>query len=50
MNQMDEAIRYLKEALSRDSYLDDIKADPALQPLVEHELFKELIATIDVNN
>jgi tetratricopeptide (TPR) repeat protein len=50
MNQMDEAIRYLKEALSRDSYLDDIKADPALQPLVEHDLFKELIATIDVHN
>jgi tetratricopeptide (TPR) repeat protein len=50
MNQMDEAIRYLKEALSRDSYLDDIKADPALQPLVEHELFQELIATVDVNN
>jgi tetratricopeptide (TPR) repeat protein len=47
MNQMDEAIRYLKEALSRDSYLDDIKADPALQPLVEHELFQELIATAD---
>ncbi|CCK77284.1 conserved hypothetical protein [Oleispira antarctica RB-8] len=49
MNQMDEAIRYLKEALSRDSYLDDIKADPALQPLVEHDLFKELIAMDDVH-
>jgi tetratricopeptide (TPR) repeat protein len=48
MNQMDEAIRYLKEALSRDSYLDDIKADPALQPLVEHDLFKDFIATVDV--
>ena len=47
MNQMDEAIRYLKEALSRDSYLDDIKTDPALQPLVEHDLFKEFIATVD---
>jgi len=50
MNQMDEAIRYLKEALSRDSYLDDIKADPALQPLVDHDLFQDLIATVDVNN
>ena len=49
MNQMDEAIRYLKEALSRDSYLDDIKADPALQPLVEHDLFKELLALADVH-
>ncbi|MFT4908514.1 MAG: tetratricopeptide (TPR) repeat protein [Oleispira sp.] len=50
MNQMDEAIRYLREALSRDSYLDDIKTDPALQPLVEHDLFKELIAMADVHN
>jgi tetratricopeptide (TPR) repeat protein len=50
MNQMDEAIRYLREALSRDSYLDDIKTDPALQPLVEHDLFKELIATVDAKN
>ena len=49
MNQMDEAIRYLREALSRDSYLDDIKADPALKPLVEHDLFKELIATTDLH-
>ena len=49
MNQMDEAIRYLKEALSRDSYLDDIKTDPALQPLVEHDLFKDLIAMADLN-
>ena len=49
MNQMDEAIRYLREALSRDSYLDDIKSDPALQPLVEHDLFKELIATADIH-
>jgi cytochrome c-type biogenesis protein CcmH/NrfG len=47
MNQMDEAIRYLKEALNRDSYLDDMKEDPALQPLVEHDLFKELIADAD---
>jgi hypothetical protein len=47
MNQMDEAIRYLKEALNRDSYLDDMKEDPALQPLVEHDLFKELISEAD---
>jgi hypothetical protein len=37
----------LKEALNRDSYLDDMKEDPALQPLVEHDLFKELIADAD---
>ena len=49
MNQMDEAIRYLREALSRDSYLDDIKSDPALKPLVEHDLFKELIASADIH-
>jgi cytochrome c-type biogenesis protein CcmH/NrfG len=49
MNQMDDAIRYLKEALSRrDSYLEDIKADSALEPLVNHELFAELITTVEV--
>lgn len=51
MNQMDDAIRYLKEALSRsDSYLEDIKADTALQPLVKHELFKELAPMIEVKS
>ena len=49
MNQIDEAIRYLREALSRrDSYLVDIKDDLALQPLVEHELFKELVETLEI--
>ena len=48
MSQIDEAIRYLREALyRRDSYLVDIKDDPALQPLVEHDLFKELVATLE---
>ena len=51
MNQMEDAIRYLKEALSRsDSYLEDIKADTALQPLVKHELFKELAPMIEVKS
>lgn len=51
MNQIDEAIRYLREALSRrDSYLVDIKDDPALQPLVEHELFKELVETLEIQS
>jgi tetratricopeptide (TPR) repeat protein len=49
MNQMEEAIRYLKEALSRrNSYLEDIKVDPALQPLVQHDLFKELVAALEL--
>ncbi len=51
MSQIDEAIRYLREALSRrDSYLVDIKDDPALQPLVEHELFKELVETLEIQS
>lgn len=51
MNQMDDAIRYLREALNRrDSYLVDIKADPALQPLVENELFEELVSSLEVKS
>jgi tetratricopeptide (TPR) repeat protein len=43
MNQMEEAITYLKEALNRrSSYLEDVKADPALKKLVIHELFIDL--------
>lgn len=49
MNQMEEAIRYLKEALSRrNSYLEDIKVDPALQPLVQHHLFEEMVETLEI--
>jgi tetratricopeptide (TPR) repeat protein len=49
MNQMEEAIKYLKEALSRrDSYLEEIKSDPALEPLVNHDIFNELSAVIEV--
>lgn len=49
MNQMDEAIRYLKEAISRrNSYIEDIKVDPALQPLVKHQLFDEMVATLEI--
>ena len=51
MNQMEEAVRYLKEALHRrDSYLVDIRSDPALQPLVEHELFKELVESLETSH
>lgn len=43
MDQLDEALRYLAEAIRRrDSYLDDIREDPALQPLVKHEIFNKL--------
>jgi tetratricopeptide (TPR) repeat protein len=43
MDQLDEALRYLAEAIRRrDSYLDDIREDPALQPLVKHDIFGKL--------
>lgn len=43
MGQFDEALRFLAEALNRrDSYLDVIQEDPALQPLVSNEVFKGL--------
>lgn len=43
MEQFDEALRFLAEALNRRvSYLEDILEDPALQPLVNNEAFKEL--------
>lgn len=43
MEQFDEALRFLTEALNRRvSYLEDILEDPALQPLVNNEAFKEL--------
>ena len=51
MEQMDDAIRYLKEALNRrDSYLADIKTDPALEALVKHELFKDLVSTLEASS
>ena len=43
LEQYDEAVRYLAEALNRsDSYLDDIREDPALQQLVENPVFAQL--------
>jgi tetratricopeptide (TPR) repeat protein len=43
MEQFDEALHFLAEALNRrDSYLEDIREDPALQPLVNDQVFKEL--------
>ncbi len=43
MEQFDEALHFLVEAINRrDSYLEEIREDPALQPLVNDEVFKEL--------
>jgi tetratricopeptide (TPR) repeat protein len=43
MEQFDEALRFLAEALNRrESYHEEILEDPALQPLVNNEVFKEL--------
>jgi tetratricopeptide (TPR) repeat protein len=43
MGQFDDAVRYLAKALSRrDSYMDEIRKDPALQALVNNEAFPEL--------
>lgn len=43
MEQFDEALRFLAEALNRrDSYHEEILEDPALRALVNDEVFKEL--------
>jgi len=43
MEQFEEALHFLTEALNRrESYLESIQDDPALQALVNHELFNEL--------
>jgi tetratricopeptide (TPR) repeat protein len=48
MEQFDEALRYLAKALSRrESYLDEIREDPALQSLVNHKIFNDLTNLID---
>ena len=48
LEQYDEAVRYLAEALNRsDSYLDDIREDPALQQLVENPVFAQLGELMD---
>lgn len=48
MENYEEALRYLAEALSRqDSYLEEIREDPALQALVNDESFNELDNMID---
>lgn len=43
MKQFEDAMRFLVEAINRrESYLEDIRNDPALQPLVNHDVFKDL--------
>jgi tetratricopeptide (TPR) repeat protein len=44
LNQFDQAIAYLHKALEQtEAYRDELATDPALEPLKEHELFKELL-------
>lgn len=48
MEQFDEALRYLSEALSRrESYQEDIRNDPALQALINHKVFDDLADLFD---
>ncbi|MFT5375724.1 MAG: tetratricopeptide (TPR) repeat protein [Candidatus Latescibacterota bacterium] len=47
MEQFDEALRYLAEALSRrESYEEAIREDPALLKLVNHKVFNDLTGLI----
>ena len=51
MEQFEEAVRWLAEALKRsDSYVDEIRLDPALTALVNNEVFDQLTNLIDVRN
>ncbi|HEY9051441.1 MAG TPA: tetratricopeptide repeat protein [Gammaproteobacteria bacterium] len=48
LKQFDEALRFLAKAISkRESYLDEIRNDPALQPLVNDSCFDNLNDLID---
>lgn len=50
MEQFDEALHFLVEALKRrDSYIDDVREDPALQPLVSDEIFNKLTDLMNEN-
>lgn len=51
MEQFEDAIYYLNEALNRrESYLLQIRQDPALQALVAHPLFKNLDKSINTTH
>lgn len=48
MEQFDEALHYLAEALNRrESYVDEISEDPALKSLVNHKVFSSLTSLIN---
>lgn len=48
LEQFDEALRFLAEALNRrDSYLEEIREDPALEPLVNDDIFEALEDLMD---
>ncbi len=51
MEQFDEAVRYLAEALNRsDSYVEEIRQDPALEALVNNEVFDQITDLLDAGN
>ena len=51
MEQFEEAVRWLAEALKRsDSYVDEIRLDPAPTALVNNEVFDQLTNLIDMRN
>lgn len=48
LGQLDEALRFLAKAISgRESYLDEIRDDPALQTLLDHESYADLADMIN---
>ena len=51
MEQFEEAVRFLAEALKRsDSYIDEIKMDPALTALVNNKVFEQLTNLVDTRS
>ena len=51
MEQFDEAVRYLAEALNRsDSYVEEIRQDPALEALVNNEVFDQITDLLDAGS
>ena len=51
MEQFDEAVRYLAEALNRsDSYVEEIRQEPALEALVNNEVFDQITDLLDAGN
>ena len=51
MEQYEEAVRCLAEALKRsDSYVDEIKLDPALTALVNNDVFDQLTSLVDTRS